>query len=277
MEPALSAILQTAEENGVVKWSDVSDDLSSGQWGRLIEKGILVDADGDGFVVDDPDGVRDALEEADPSEDEDGESSWSKWDKLAALGAVGMIAGYAFDPVQNRIGQFIDIFLGPLHAVVPFFLVVLVLAVLTGLVSAVLQDKLTNMDTMSGFQEKQEELKQREKEAKEAGDDEALEEIRKEQMEMMSENFSMMKQQFRSMPWIMLFTIPAFLWIYWQVGGVLNVSEGTVLVMPIIGAVDSWNTGIIGPMRAWIFWYIICSISLSQVIRKALNVQTSPT
>jgi uncharacterized membrane protein (DUF106 family) len=130
---------------------------------------------------------------------------------------------------------------------------------------------------MDGYQEKQKELKEREKAAKERGDDEALEEIRKEQMEMMGENLGMMKQQFRSMPWIMLFTIPAFLWMFWQVGGPLDQTAGAVLVMPLVGSVETWNAGVVGPLRAWIAWYIVCSISLSQVIRKTLNVQTSPT
>jgi uncharacterized membrane protein (DUF106 family) len=188
-----------------------------------------------------------------------------------------MIAGYAFDPVQRRIGGFIDIFLEPVHEVIPFFLIILILAVVTGLISSVLQDRLTSSSSMEGYQEKQQELKEREKAAKERGDDEALEEIRKEQMEMMSENLGMMKQQFRSMPWIMLFTIPAFLWMFWQVGGPLDETAGAVLVMPLIGSVETWNAGVIGPLRAWIAWYIVCSISLSQVIRKTLNVQTSPT
>jgi uncharacterized membrane protein (DUF106 family) len=280
MESAVEAILDTADEKGVVEWSDVSEDLTSGQWGRLIEKGILVDADGSGFVVDDPEGVREALSDADPSEDDDGESSWTKWDKLAGLAAVAMVSGYAITEIQTRVGNFVDIFVGPLDSVLPFYLVILILAVMTGLVSAVFQDRMTDMSNMSGYQEKQKELREREKKAKERDDDEALEEIRKEQMEMMGENLGMMKEQFRSMPWIMLFTIPAFLYIYWMV---LTVGIGgngeTVIVMPLIGAISDWQASVAGPLpfQAWILWYIVCSISLSQVIRKALNVQTSPT
>jgi len=279
MEAALATVMETAEAKGTVDWADVSDDLSSGQWGRLIETGILVDAGGDGFVIDDPEGVRDALAEADPSEsDDDGDSTWSKWDKIAGVGALAMFVGYLYTPVQQAVGGAIDLVIGPIDAVLPFYVVVLILAVLTGLVSTILQDRLTDMDDMGGYKEKQQELKEREKAAKERDDDEALEEIRKEQMEMMGENLGMMKQQFRSMPWIMLFTIPIFLWIYWHVFTLGTGSgDAMVIVMPLVGEVTNWQAGIIGPMQAWIFWYILCSFSFPQVIRKALNVQTSPT
>ncbi|MEF8826389.1 MAG: DUF106 domain-containing protein [Halapricum sp.] len=278
LESAISIVLEAAEENGVVEWSDVSDDLTSGQWGRLIEKGILVDADGSGFVVDDPEGVKDALEESEPDDDEESDGSWSSWDKIALVGSLGLFVGYWQPSIRDQIGGVIDLVIGPLDAVLPFYLVILALAVATGLWSTLLQDRLTNLDSMGGYQEKQEELREREKRAKERDDEEALEEIRQEQMEMMTENLGMMKQQFRSMPWIMLFTIPVFLWIYWQVLGVgVGSGNSTVLVMPLVGEVRGWQAGIIGPMQAWIFWYIICSMSLSQIIRKSLNIQTSPT
>lgn len=277
LESAISTVLESAEQNGAVEWSDVSDDLTSGQWGRLIEKGILVDADGSGFVVDDPEGVKDALEESEPDDDES-DGSWSSWDKIALVGSLGLFVGYWQPSIRDQIGGVIDLVIGPLDAILPFYLVILALAVATGLWSTLLQDRLTNLDSMGGYQEKQEELREREKKAKERDDDEALEEIRQEQMEMMTENLGMMKQQFRSMPWIMLFTIPVFLWIYWQVLGVgVGAGNSTVLVMPLVGEVSGWQAGIIGPMQAWIFWYIICSMSLSQIIRKSLNIQTSPT
>ena len=54
MTDALSTVLAAAEESGTVTWSDVSEDLTSGEWGRLIESGLLIDADGEGFVEDFP-------------------------------------------------------------------------------------------------------------------------------------------------------------------------------------------------------------------------------
>jgi uncharacterized membrane protein (DUF106 family) len=131
------------------------------------------------------------------------------------------------------------------------------------------------MDIMSDYQEKNKELRERRKQAKERGDDEALQEIQKEQMAMMSENAGMFKAQFRPMVWIMLLTIPVFLWMYWMILDV-GVGQGTVIVMPFIGEVTDWNAGV-GPMPAWIIWYFVCSMGFAQIMRKALNVRTSPT
>jgi uncharacterized membrane protein (DUF106 family) len=278
MTDALAAALEVAEEKGTVTWGDVSDDISSGAWGRLIEKGLLVDSGGDGFVVDDPDGVREALGEADPSAmDDDHDVSFSTYDKMALVVALGMMVGYAYPPARAAIGSVFNVFLGPLAEVLPFYLVIMVLALLTGTYGAIMQSNLSNPDVMSDYQEKSKELKERRKKAKERGDDEALEQIQEEQMEMMSENLGMFKAQFRPMIWIMAFTIPVFLWQYWMVLDVGVTIHSPVIVMPLAGGIETWTTNVIGPIQAWIAWYFVCSMGFGQIIRKALNVQTSPT
>ncbi len=280
MTDALSSVLRVADQQGTVTWSDVSDELTSGQWGRLIETGLLVDAGGEGFVVDDPDGVRDALGEAEPAATDDGDGDgvdWTVYDKLAAVAAVAFILGYGIQSVRATIGSIINIFLGPLESMVPFYVVILVLALFTGLWSTLLQDNLMDMDVMGDYQEKSKELRERRKRAKERDDDEALQEIQEEQMAMMSDNLGMFKAQFRPMVWIMLLTIPVFLWMYWMILDVGLGGAQNVMVLPLIGAIETWRTGVIGPIEAWLLWYFLCSITFTQVMRKALNVQTSPT
>ncbi|ACV12487.1 protein of unknown function DUF106 transmembrane [Halorhabdus utahensis DSM 12940] len=274
METAIQTVLQTAEEQGTVAWGDVSDELSSGQWGRLIETGLLVDADGDGFVIDDPDGVHDALEEADPDAEDD-DDGWSTWDKLAGVGVIALFLGYSMTSVRNVVGETLDLILGPLEALLPFYVVILVLATLTGLWSTLLQDNLMDMSGMSQHQEKMEELKERRKAAKERDDQEELDRIQQEQMEMMGDQLGAFTKQFRPMVWIMLLTIPVFLWMYWRVP---NLASGEfVIIMPFFGEISRWGAGTLGPWPAWLFWYFICSLSFTQIIRKALNVQTTPT
>jgi uncharacterized membrane protein (DUF106 family) len=275
MTDALSSVVEVAEEKGTVTWGDVSDDITSGQWGRLIETGVLVDGEGDGFVVDDPEGVREALAEADPASDDD-DTAWSTYDKLALVGLLGMFVGYVVSDVRAQIAGVLDIALGPLEAAMPFYLVVLVLAVLTGLFSSILQDRLMDLDTMSEYREKANELKERRERAKERGDDEELERIQDEQMEMMSENIGMLQAQFRPMIWIMAFTIPVFLWMFWLVRDLGVTVADPVIVMPFFGEVSTWQASLFGPIQAWIVWYFLCSLSFTQIIRKALNVQTSP-
>jgi hypothetical protein len=57
LESALTLLLdRTDGGDGEVTWPDVRDELTSGQWGRLIETGVLVDGD-EGFRFAEPDAV----------------------------------------------------------------------------------------------------------------------------------------------------------------------------------------------------------------------------
>src|SRR6056297_257391 len=79
-----------------IEWADVNDELTSGQWGRLIEKDVL-ESVGDEFRLADADAVESALDDepttttvttdTDADDLDSDESSWTKWDKLAAVGA----------------------------------------------------------------------------------------------------------------------------------------------------------------------------------------------
>ncbi|WP_254840401.1 DUF106 domain-containing protein [Natronomonas marina] len=279
MEGALEYVLEAAEE-GTVSWGDVSDELTSGQWGRLIEKGVLVDSDGEGFDLADPNGVRSALEDDDLDlpDAPDKDSSWTKWDKMAAVVSVSLFAGYTFKEVRAPLAEVLDIALGPLIGVLPFFAVVMVLALFTGLYSTLLQANLMDMEVMGEYQARMKEIQNRREEAKERGDDEALDKIQEEQMEAMADNLGMFKEQFRPMVWIMVLTIPVFLWMYWAIGfrGGTAKYEVADLVIPFAGQVE-WTTGFVGPLQVWIVWYFLCSMAFTQVIRKSLNIQTTPT
>jgi uncharacterized membrane protein (DUF106 family) len=295
MADALEAIREEADRNGgEVQWADVNDELTSGQWGRLIEKGVLVDGD-DGFEIADREAFDRALDgdgggaSADVDIDEE-ESSWSQWDKLAGLGALLLMPGYWFDSIQNVVGSTVDAVLGPLDAALPFYAVILSVALITGLYSSLLQANLMDPEVMGKYQERmqavqeeQKELRQKKKDAEERGASEAeierleneIERAREEQMEAMTDNLGMFKEQFRPMVWIMLLTIPLFLWMYWTIRtGAIGAAEETV-VMPLVGSIQ-WQEGVLGPMQAWIVWYFLCSMGFSQLIRKSLNIDMSP-
>ncbi|ADB61134.1 protein of unknown function DUF106 transmembrane [Haloterrigena turkmenica DSM 5511] len=300
MTAALEAIREAADRNGgEVHWADVNDDLTSGQWGRLIEKGVLVDGD-DGFEIADREAYDRALDgdgdggsaAADADVDiDDEQSKWSQWDKLAGMGSLLLMFGYWIDSVQQTVGSTINIVLGPLDAALPFYAVILSVALLTGLYSTLLQANLMNPEVMGKYQErmqamqeKQKDVRERKQEAEERGASEAeierledeLEEVREEQMEAMAQNLGMFKEQIRPMVWIMLLTIPLFLWMYWKVqSGGLEGSDASV-IMPLAGEVK-WNSTLFGPLRAWIVWYFLCSMGFSQLLRKALNIDMSPS
>ncbi len=283
---ALEVVLKAAGNgegvDGEVQWIDVRDEITSGQWGRLIEKEILVDGES-GFALADREGIEEGLEEnGDLTSGGDFETpettSWSKWDKLAALSTVGFFVGYAFEPVRNVIAGAIDLLFGPLMGIVPFYVVIMVVALATGLYSTLLRAGLMDMDKMSVYQDRMKDIQERRKQAKEQEDDEALDAIQEEQMEAMGDQLGMFKEQFRPMVWIMFLTIPAFLWMFWVVGYRGSEAQYALetLVIPFAGTVE-WTTGVVGPIQVWIVWYFLCSMAFTQLVQKSLNIQMSPT
>ena len=284
MRDALEIVLDHADD-GEVRWVDVRDEITSGQWGRLIEKEVLVDGE-TGFAIADLDDVEAGLEEDDDltsgGDFETPETTtWTKWDKLALVATLGAFVGYAVAPVRDVIAGSIDLVFGPLMGIVPFYVVIMVLALATGLYSTLLRAGLMDMEKMSVYQDRMKDIQERRKEAKERDDDEALDAIQEEQMEAMGDQLGMFKEQFRPMVWIMFLTIPAFLWMFWVVGyrgadAAYPAVAAQELVVPFAGTL-TWDAGIIGPIQMWIVWYFFCSMAFTQIVQKSLNISMSPS
>ncbi|MDY7080842.1 MAG: EMC3/TMCO1 family protein, partial [Halobacteria archaeon] len=285
-----------------IEWKDVKTDATSGQWGRLIEKGILVES-GDGFELADETAVRRALgkevktesseaSESSPSstsevEVEDIDTSWSLLDKAAAgVGAFFIIFGYRDPNIQAAIGKTIDTVALPLHNIgLPYYLLILLLATLTGLYSSYLQLYLMDWDWISAQQEKVQNIQSELKEAQLGDDDEKQAELQDEQKEVMSEQMKMFKMQFKPSVWIMVITIPLFIWMYWSFTSRAGIPpavlrHGTMpeIQLPFLGHSVPFNQTVLGFLpigQAWFIWYILCSFGFGQIMRKVLGVKPS--
>ena len=284
MREAIEVVLDRSE-GGEVRWVDVRDDLSSGQWGRLIERGVLEDGEA-GFALADREEIEAGLESPDddltsgsdvevPDSDE---VSWSIYDKAAGVVTLLFFVGYSYGPVRSVVGNSIDVVFGPLQDMLPLYAVIMIIATLTGLYSTLLRANLMDMDRMSAYQERMQDIQERRKAAKERGDDEAMDRIQEEQMEAMGDQLGMFKEQFRPMVWIMVLTIPAFLWMYWGIG--FRGAEGVwtnlqPIVLPLAGEVG-WTDSLL-VMPTWIIWYFLCSMAFTQIIQKGLNISMSPS
>jgi uncharacterized membrane protein (DUF106 family) len=284
MAGALEVIMDASEDGTrEIEWKDVKDydAMDSGKWGRLIQTDVLVEGE-DGFNVADPDAVEHALDDdlsvstasVDLDTDTEG-SSWRTIDKVAGLVALAMMTGYYFTPIRNVVGSAINVIFQPLDNALPFYVVILAIALMTGLYSTLLQANMVDRSKMQVYQQRMKDITEREKAAKERGDDDALDKIQEEKMAALGDQGEMMKENFRPMAWIMLLTIPAFLWMYWAIlDGHIAPNEQT-MVLPIFGK-HEWMDGV-GPMPAWIVWYFLCSMGFTQLIRKTLDLDATPT
>ncbi|MDP2797169.1 MAG: EMC3/TMCO1 family protein, partial [Methanoregula sp.] len=83
---------------------------------------------------------------------------------------------------------------------------------------------------------------------------------------VMREQLEMSQQQFKPMAYILVITVPIFFWLLFRLAQVKS-----TITMPYVGAVGL-EAAAFWIIPAWMLWYMICSITLSQIIRKSLNI-----
>ena len=104
------------------------------------------------------------------------------------------------------------------------------------------------------------------KEAKSEGNKQKLAKLEERRVSMMGDQSEMMKQQFKPMFYISAISLPLFIWMYNHIQG-----GGYTINFPLAG-VKELSDGILGPFQVWLVWYILVSILVGQLIRKALDV-----
>jgi uncharacterized membrane protein (DUF106 family) len=194
---------------------------------------------------------------------------------------------YSVPFLRDGIGAGADVILGPFSSLfvlpgsepaqVSWIIVILVLSVITGSYSSLLQKYTIDYEKMQRIQNKMKEFQKLYREVQLSGDEKKLKKLNDKRDKMMQEQMQMSQEQFKPMAWIMVITVPIFLWLLF----VVNVSRGIMesTVMYDIGTITFpyWGTiPMIEPtslfLPAWILWYMVCSLTFSQVIRKALNI-----
>jgi len=169
--------------------------------------------------------------------------------------------------LRNGLGLAVGYFLDWIPGVLPFHMVIFILAAITGLYASLIQKYTMDWEFLRAQQEKMKSLQRRMKEAQLSGDQARIQAMQNEQMKMVSDQGKMMQMQFKPMLYIAIVSIPLFMWAY------LYVVQHPDLTMTF----PFWGTHPIkdaawGPFLYWFYWYFICSLPVSQIIRKALDI-----
>ena len=189
-----------------------------------------------------------------------------------------MLFGILIIPgLREGMGDALDVVLGPLAAFIDNFLItILILAVITGIYTSVIQKYTMNWELIEKSKEYQKQIRELQKElleAKRENNKHKMKRIEKKKAEVMRKQtqFSgeMFRQQMKPMAYIGIITIPIFMWIW---GYVESTSIGAV-VFPLVGA-KILSDGFILRFPYWVLWYMICSIPIAQVIRKAIGIKS---
>lgn len=187
----------------------------------------------------------------------------------AAL-AVGFVLFFGImvsGDLRHSLGVAVGYILGWLPAILPFHVVLFIMAAITGLYASLIQKYTMDWDFLKSQQEKMKRVQRQMKEAQLSGDQARLQALQNEQMKMVAEQGKMMQMQFKPMLYIGIISIPLFMWAY------LYIEQNPDLSMtfPFWGT-QNINAAVIGPVVYWFYWYFVCSLPVSQIIRKALDI-----
>ncbi len=193
---------------------------------------------------------------------------------IALLFTMLVMLSYGIGGVRETVGSIMNILLGPFIDVlgVPFFVMIMILSSVTGLYSSLVQKYTIDYDKMQEVQAKARVFQKEFREAQLAGDEKRIKKLQGRQERMMQDQLDMSKQQFTPMAIILVLTVPIFFWLLFRLPrGAAEMTVANGIVMPFIGAVSLSEIAFF-IIPAWFFWYMICSLAISQVIRKSLNI-----
>ena len=187
---------------------------------------------------------------------------------------IVMFASLAY---RNEVGTALDVVLGPFADFVGEFLIlILILSVVTGIYTSVVQKYTMNWELMAKSKEYQKQIRDLQKEymeAKKENNQHKMKKIEKKRTEVMRKQtqFSgeMFKQQMKPMAYIMIITIPIFMWIWMYVES----HPDMVVTFPLFG-VTELSSAFVFTLPFWVLWYMMCSIPITQVVRKALGIRS---
>ena len=194
------------------------------------------------------------------------------WDKYGIYISLGfmmlMMFSYSVEWLRVGVGQGIDVAFAPLVEgfKIPFYILIVILSALTGLYSSIIQKYTIDYEKMTETQERMKEFQTEYREAQLSQDEKKIKKMEVKKDRVMKEQLEMSQNQFKPMAYILVLTVPIFFWLLFR----LNQVQSTI-TFPYIGTVGLHNPAV-WIIPAWILWYMICSITLSQIIRKSLNI-----
>jgi uncharacterized membrane protein (DUF106 family) len=185
-----------------------------------------------------------------------------------ALG-FGMMFGIILlgETFRMQVGEVVELLLGPLPDILPFHIMLFVMAAITGLYASLIQKYTMDWELMRRVQDQMKNFQKEFREAQLADNQAKVKKLEVQRSAMMNDQMNMTKQQFKPMAYISIISLPLFMWAYLYIGE----HPDPTLIFPFWG--EKMLTGFaLGPIQYWIYWYFICSLPISQIIRKSLNI-----
>jgi uncharacterized membrane protein (DUF106 family) len=189
-------------------------------------------------------------------------------DKMAIWLGLFMMFGIILIPdLRDVIGKLVGGLLNPLLSILPLHIIIFMLAAITGLYASLIQKYTMDWELMRRVQERSKVMQKELRQAQLSNNAAKIKKLHAQQAEMMEDQMGMMKQQFKPMLYISIISIPLFFWVYIAISQSPNAS----IIFPFWGE-HRLTDKVFWEIQYWLFWYFICSMPVSQITRKALNI-----
>lgn len=178
-----------------------------------------------------------------------------------------MILGQEF---RQAVGEAVNVIMNPVLALVGqdnFYLVLLVTAAITATYSSFIQKYAIDWDFTRSTQDRMKSFQIEFREAQLSQNTDMLKKLEDQRKDMMEDQMKMSKQQFKPMAYISIISVPLLMWVHYYI----NDHRSSAMVFPFWGK-QLLTSHAFGPFQHWLYWYFICSIGVSQLIRKVLNI-----
>lgn len=189
-------------------------------------------------------------------------------DKLVLVLGIFMMFGIVLFPgMMGTIGRAMDILLKPILGGLPIHMIIFVLAAFTGLYASLIQKYTMDWGLMRRVQEKSRKIQTEMRQAQLSNNTQKIKKLEGQYAEIMGDQMEMFKQQFKPMLYISIISIPLFYWVYLLIGQ----NPDATMIFPFWGE-QRLGATVFWAFQYWLFWYFLCSIPVSQMTRKALNI-----
>jgi len=195
---------------------------------------------------------------------------------LMILGAMFFV-GIFFPSFRIAMAKAVSPILDPL-LVLPIHIVILILAILTAIYSTLIQKYTVDYERMKEIQKKVMEYQKKYMKAMKENNQFVLKQLEQQKNEISSLQAELMSMNFRSMFYTVVVTIPIWIWLWYVIynvsqtgyhGFYSGVSKFMVTV-PFQGRIHVSDRVLFLPW--WLFWYFLCSILASFVLRRVLRL-----
>jgi uncharacterized membrane protein (DUF106 family) len=182
-----------------------------------------------------------------------------------SLGIVFLFGILISKNFRNALANAISPALDPIYQSLPIHAVIFILAIITATYTSIIQRYTVDFPRLKEIQKKVMEFNKEYMDAIKKNNQYKIKQLEPKKAEIQKMQGEMMSMQFKPMFYSGIVTIPIFMWLWMKTG-----SNDMMVNVPFGGEIHITEPILIVPW--WIFWYLLCSIAIGQVIKKVFRL-----